>query len=111
VRFPELFRSLSAQGAQVLSVPSAFTRPTGEAHWHVLMRARAVENLCFLLAPAQSGTHSNGRTTFGHSMIVDPWGAELAVRAQGPGVVLAEIDLSLSEDVRTRFPALTHRRL
>jgi nitrilase len=111
VRFPELFRSLSMQGAQVLSVPSAFTVPTGEAHWHVLMRARAIENLCFVLAPAQSGTHPNGRATFGHSMIVDPWGAELAVRTQGTGVVLAEIDLSMSEEVRTRFPALAHRRL
>ena len=111
VRFPELFRLLSAQGAQVFSVPSAFTVPTGEAHWHVLMRARAIENLCFLLAPAQSGTHANGRATFGHSLIVDPWGHELAMRAQGPGVVLAEIDLSLSRDARTRFPALAHRRL
>jgi nitrilase len=111
VRFPELFRILSAQGAQVLSVPSAFTVPTGEAHWNVLLRARAIENLCFVLAPAQSGHHANGRATYGHSTIIDPWGVELATRPQGPGVVLAEIDLSLSQDTRTRFPALTHRRL
>jgi nitrilase len=111
VRFPELFRLLSAQGAQVLSVPSAFTVPTGEAHWHVLLRARAIENLCFVLAPAQTGTHPSGRATFGHSMIVDPWGIELAMRADGPGVVLAEIDLSMSQATRSRFPALAHRRL
>jgi nitrilase len=111
VRFPELFRILAAQGAQLLSLPSAFTVPTGEAHWNVLLRARAIENLCFLLAPAQSGTHASGRATYGHSIIVDPWGTELASRTQGPGVVLAEIDLSMSQATRTRFPALAHRRL
>jgi nitrilase len=111
VRFPELFRALVAQGAEVLSLPSAFTAPTGRAHWELLLRARAVENLCYVLAPAQSGTHQNGRETWGDSMIVDPWGHILdRVAEPGPGLAVAEIDRTLQADVRERFPALTHRR-
>lgn len=112
VRFPELFRQLQAQGAEVLSLPSAFTVSTGRAHWEVLLRARAVENLCYLLAPAQGGMHINGRETYGDSMIVDPWGHVLdRVTAPGPGLAVAEIDHTLQQELRTRFPALSHRRL
>ena len=112
VRFPELYRLLQAQGAEILSVPSAFTAPTGRAHWEVLLRARAVENLCYVLAPAQSGTHVSGRETYGDSMIVDPWGHILArVSRAGPGIAVAEIDRTLQADLRTRFPSLSHRRL
>ncbi|AMN46645.1 nitrilase [Steroidobacter denitrificans] len=112
VRFPELFRALQAQGAEVFSLPAAFTASTGRAHWNLLVRARAVENLCYLLAPAQSGRHLNGRETWGESMIVDPWGQVLAqVREAGPGLAVAEIDRTLQCDLRRRFPALAHRRL
>lgn len=111
VRFPELFRMLQAQGAEVLSLPSAFTAPTGRAHWEVFLRARAIENLCYLLAPAQGGTHANGRETYGDSMIVDPWGHILSrVAAAGPGLAVAEIDHTLQTELRSRFPALNHRR-
>jgi nitrilase len=111
VRFPELFRWLQNQGAEVLSLPSAFTAPTGRAHWELLVRARAVENLCYVLAPAQSGTHANGRETWGDSMIVDPWGHVLdRVANAGPGVAVADIDRTLQQDVRARFPALLHRK-
>jgi len=111
VRFPELFRALVTQGAEVLSLPSAFTAPTGRAHWELLLRARAVENLCYVLAPAQSGVHENGRETWGDSMIVDPWGHILdRVAEPGPGLAVAEIDRTLQQDVRERFPALAHRR-
>jgi len=111
VRFPELFRTLQARGAEILSLPSAFTAPTGKAHWELLVRARAVENLCYMLAPAQGGMHANGRETHGDSMIVDPWGHVLArVAAAGPGLAVAEIDRTLQQEMRTRFPALNHRR-
>jgi deaminated glutathione amidase len=111
VRFPELFRLLQAQGAEVFSLPSAFTAPTGRAHWELLVRARAVENLCYVLAPAQSGTHDNGRETYGDSMIVDPWGQVLArVTEAGPGLAVAEIDRTLQHELRGRFPALAHRK-
>lgn len=111
VRFPELFRLLQAQGAEVFSLPSAFTAPTGRAHWELLVRARAVENLCYVLAPAQSGTHDNGRETYGDSMIVDPWGQVLArVAEAGPGLAVAEIDRTLQHELRGRFPALAHRK-
>jgi nitrilase len=111
VRFPELFRLLQAQGAEVLSVPSAFTAPTGRAHWEILLRARAVENLCYVLAPAQGGVHANGRETWGDSMIVDPWGKVLArVAEPGPGLAVAEIDHTLQQELRSRFPVLHHRR-
>lgn len=111
VRFPELFRLMSAQGAQLFTLPAAFTVPTGKAHWEVLLRARAIENLSFMLAPAQTGLHANGRETYGHSMIVDPWGEVLALRAAEPGVVMADIDLKRQAETRQRFPALSHRRL
>ena len=111
VRFPELFRVLQSQGAEVFSLPSAFTAPTGRAHWELLVRARAVENLCYVLAPAQSGTHENGRETYGDSMIVDPWGHVIARVAEvGPGLAVAEIDRTLQHELRGRFPALAHRK-
>jgi nitrilase len=115
LRFPELFRHLSAPGtnggAEVFVLPAAFTVPTGRAHWEVLLRARAIENLCYLLAPAQTGLHANGRETYGHSMIVDPWGEVLAEQAAQPGVALASIDLAQQREQRRRFPVLAHRRL
>ncbi len=111
VRFPELFRTLERQGAEIFSVPAAFTAATGLAHWEVLMRARAVENLAYVLASAQSGLHASGRETFGDSLIVDPWGKVLDRRPQGPGLVVAEIDLTHQKELRARFPALQHRRL
>ncbi|HYB64776.1 MAG TPA: carbon-nitrogen hydrolase family protein [Steroidobacteraceae bacterium] len=111
VRFPELYRHLSAAGAQLLSVPSAFTAPTGRAHWETLLRARAIENLCYVIAPAQSGIHPNGRETYGDSMIVDYWGRILQRVPRGRGCALAEIDLARQESVRASFPALSHRAL
>jgi predicted amidohydrolase len=112
VRFPELFRVLQEQGAEILSLPSAFTAPTGKAHWELLARARAVENLCYVLAPAQSGIHPNGRETWGDSLIVDPWGQVVSrVSDAGPGLAVAEIDRTVQQELRERFPALSHRRL
>ncbi len=111
VRFPELYRKYSSEGAQLLTVPAAFTVPTGRAHWELLLRTRAVENLCYVVAAAQTGKHQNGRETYGHSMIVDSWGEILGVLPEGTGVVTAEIDLTSQLEVRTRFPALSHRRL
>jgi deaminated glutathione amidase len=111
MRFPELFRQLVAQGATAISLPSAFTVPTGLAHWDVLLRARAIENLCFVLAPAQVGRHRNGRETFGNAMVVDPWGEVVARAADGPGIAVARIDLTAQAEIRARFPALLHRRL
>jgi len=112
LRFPELFRAMQMQGAQALSIPAAFTVPTGEAHWEVLMRARAIENLCYVLAPAQVGRHANGRETYGNSLIVDPWGVVLArVDGSEPGFACAPIDLDAQREIRERFPALTHRRV
>jgi predicted amidohydrolase len=109
VRFPELYRHLSAAGAQVLVVPSAFTGPTGRAHWETLLRARAIENLCYVIAPAQSGFHPSGRETYGDSMIVDFWGRVLQRVPRGTGCAVAEIDLARQSGVRTSFPALAHR--
>ncbi len=109
VRFPELFRQLSAAGAEIFAVPSAFTEPTGRAHWETLLRARAIENLCFVLAPAQSGLHPNGRETYGDSMIVDHWGRVLDRLPRGRGCITAEIDLGRQQRDRGSFPALTHR--
>lgn len=111
VRFPELYRALGEQGAQWFAVPSAFTVPTGRAHWEVLLRARAIENLAYVVAPAQSGLHANGRQTWGHAMIVDPWGEVQACRESGEGVVWADIDLERLATIRDTFPALSHRRL
>ena len=111
LRFPELYRALSTPPCDVLSVPAAFTYTTGRAHWELLLRARAVENQCYVLAAAQGGVHENGRRTWGHSMIVDPWGDVLAVRPEGEGVVIAEIDTAKLAAVRRQLPALEHRRL
>ncbi len=111
VRFPELYRALGEQGAQWFAVPSAFTVPTGRAHWEVLLRARAIENLAYVVASAQSGLHANGRQTWGHAMIVDPWGEVQACRESGEGVVWADIDLERLATIRNTFPALSHRRL
>ncbi|BBA37044.1 carbon-nitrogen family hydrolase [Methylocaldum marinum] len=111
LRFPELFRYLAAQGLDILALPSAFTAATGKAHWDVLVRARAVENLCYVVAANQGGTHPNGRETYGHSMVVDPWGSVLAQLDTEPGVVLAEVSRRRIEEVRTTFPALRHRRI
>jgi nitrilase len=110
LRFPELYRALMRPPCDLLSVPSAFTHTTGLAHWELLLRTRAVENQCYVLAPAQGGVHENGRRTFGHSMIVDPWGEVLAVRPEGEGVVLAELDPERITAVRRQLPALRHRR-
>ncbi len=110
MRFPELYRLLAAGGAQIMSMPSAFTVPSGRAHWEVLLRARAIENLCFVVAPAQAGKHSSGRQTWGHTMIVSPWGKTLNCLEQGEGVCMAHIDLNQLADTRKRFPALAHRR-
>jgi len=111
LRFPELYRALTSPPCDLLSVPAAFTYTTGRAHWELLLRARAVENQCYVLAAAQGGTHENGRRTWGHSMIVDPWGEVLAVRPEGEGVVMAEIDPKRLAAVRQQLPALAHRRL
>lgn len=110
LRFPSLYRALAESGAEVLTVPSAFTRPTGEAHWHVLLRARAIENGAYVLAAAQGGRHENGRETFGHSLIVDPWGRVIAEGGSDPGVVLAEIDLAEVASARARIPSLSNGR-
>jgi len=108
LRFPELYRALRAD---VLLVPSAFTYGTGQAHWELLLRARAVENLAYVIAPAQGGVHENGRRTWGHSMVVDPWGNVLAQRDEGPGVVLADLDRERQARQRAQLPALEHRVL
>lgn len=108
LRFPELYRALNAD---VLLVPSAFTYVTGQAHWELLLRARAVENLAYVIAPAQGGVHENRRRTWGHSMVVDPWGAVLAQRDEGPGVVLADLDPAHLAQLRVQLPALEHRVL
>ncbi|MGI9415210.1 MAG: carbon-nitrogen hydrolase family protein [Hyphomicrobiales bacterium] len=110
LRFPALYLALAQAGADFLTVPSAFTRPTGEAHWHVLLRARAIETGCFVLAAAQDGEHEAGRKTYGRSLIVDPWGEVLADAGTGEGVVFADIDPARVETARSRIPALDHDR-
>ena len=110
LRFPQLYRALAQKGAFLLTVPSAFTETTGKAHWHVLLRARAIENGAFVLAPAQGGMHANGRKTYGHSLIVAPWGEILAEGGTEPGVFIADIDPALAADARTRVPNLQHDR-
>jgi len=110
LRFPELYRKLMQPPCDLLCVPSAFTYTTGQAHWELLLRARAVENQCFVLAPAQGGSHENGRRTWGHSMIVDPWGEVLALQAEGEGLVMATVDAARLAAVRSQLPALSHRR-
>ena len=110
VRFPALYRALAEAGAGILSAPACFTRQTGEAHWHVLHRARAIETGSFMISAAQGGTHEDGRETFGHSLIVDPWGRVLADSSDEPGIVMATIDTNLVAEARSRIPALRHGR-
>ena len=110
LRFPELYRALMQPPCDLIVVPSAFTHTTGSAHWEVLLRARAIENQCYVLAAAQGGTHENGRRTFGHSMVVDPWGEVLARQEEGEGVVMVELDPERIASVRKQLPALQHRR-
>jgi predicted amidohydrolase len=110
LRFPALYRALAEAGATMLAIPSAFTKPTGEAHWHVLMRARAIENGSFVLAAAQAGKHESGRETYGHSIIVDPWGRVLAEGGTEPGIVTAEIDPAAVTKARSKVPSLQHGR-
>jgi deaminated glutathione amidase len=111
MRFPELYRALVSRGAEWLAMPAAFTVPTGLAHWETLLRARAIENLCYVVAPAQAGTHTSGRETYGDTLIVDFWGKVLSRLAQGAGVITAEFDPALQAETRARFPALENRRL
>jgi predicted amidohydrolase len=111
LRFPELYRALMQPPCDLITVPSAFTFTTGQAHWELLLRARAVENQCYVLAAAQGGSHENGRRTWGHSLLIDPWGEVLALRAEDEGVVLGELDTERLAHVRMQLPALTHRRL
>jgi len=115
LRFPELYRALMTMPSQppcdLIAVPAAFTHTTGQAHWELLLRARAVENQCYVIAAAQGGLHENGRRTWGHSMIVDPWGEIVAVHAEGEGVVIADLDLDRLAAVRLQLPALKHRRI
>ena len=110
LRFPALHQALVMGGARFISVPAAFTRPTGEAHWHTLLRARAIETQCFVFAAAQGGRHEHGRETYGHSLIISPWGTILAEGGVDPGVVIADIDLAELEGVRARIPCLDHGR-
>lgn len=110
LRFPELYRALMKPPCDLICVPSAFTHPTGSAHWEVLLRARAIENQCYVIAAAQGGRHENGRRTFGHSLIVDPWGEVVAMLPEGEGVVAVEIRRERLAEVRTQLPALEHRR-
>ena len=111
LRFPELFRQMADQGVEIIAIPSAFTAITGGAHWEILARARAVENLCYVLAAAQGGYHVNGRETYGDSMIVDPWGTILDRLPRGSGFVLAEVKSSFIESTRRNFPVLQHRKM
>ncbi|MDX1294187.1 MAG: nitrilase-related carbon-nitrogen hydrolase, partial [Hyphomonas sp.] len=111
VRFPHLYRKLAQAGAGILTIPAAFTRVTGQAHWHVLVRARAIETGSFVLAPAQGGTHEDGRETFGHSLIVSPWGEVLAEKANdAPGVIVADLDMDAVAKARRRIPSLENEQ-
>jgi len=110
LRFPELYRALMRPPCDLLSVPSAFTYTTGAAHWEVLLRARAIENQCYVVAAAQGGTHENGRRTFGHSLVIDPWGEVVACLDEGEGIVVAELQRERIDSVRRQLPALEHRR-
>jgi nitrilase len=111
LRFPELYRKMHKDNVQIITAPSAFTATTGEAHWETLLKSRAVENLCYVIASNQGGTHVNGRKTWGHSMIVDPWGTILATVDEGAGVAVAEIDLEKRTKLRKMFPALLHMKI
>jgi len=110
MRFAYLYRTLAQAGARILTVPAAFTRPTGRAHWHTLLRCRAIETGCFVIAPAQCGDHEDGRKTYGHSLIISPWGEVLAEGGEEPGVIVADLDLSKVDEARSMVPALTHDR-
>jgi predicted amidohydrolase len=110
LRFPDLFRALSDAGATMLALPAAFTVPTGEAHWHTLLRARAIEAACWVIAAAQSGQHEDGRATYGHSLVIDPWGTVALDMQDGVGIGYAQIDMAQVADVRRRIPVLAHRR-
>ncbi len=111
LRFPGLFRDMQHHGVDLITIPSAFTAITGKAHWDILVRARAIENLCFVIASAQGGYHINGRETYGHSMIVDPWGNKLDELPRGSGIVYADIDMTRQTEIRKNFPVLNHRRI
>ena len=111
LRFPEMYRKMHEDNVQIITAPSAFTATTGEAHWESLLRTRAVENLCYVIASNQGGIHVNGRETWGHSMIVDPWGVILATVDKGPGVAIAAIDLDKQAKLRKMFPAITHMKI
>ena len=108
VRFPYIYRTMAQNGAQMLAVPSAFTVPTGRAHWEVLLRARAIENGCYVFAPAQTGIHFGGRKTYGHALIIDPWGKVLADAGEDPGIIIADIDLAQVDSVRAKIPSLMY---
>jgi deaminated glutathione amidase len=110
LRFPQLYRALATAGADFIAVPAAFTKQTGEAHWHVLIRARAIETGAFVLAATQGGLHENGRATYGHSLIISPWGEVLAEAGEEPGVIFADIDLAAAAEARARIPTLKHGR-
>jgi len=111
LRFPELYRKLTQQGAELFAVPSAFTAKTGAAHWEILLRARAIENLCYVLAANQGGQHENGRETYGHSMIIEPWGSVSALQTQESGVIAASIDVQYLKELRQQFPCNHHHVL
>jgi len=111
MRFPDLYRALTNAGATILLAPAAFTVPTGQAHWHVLLRARAIEAGCFVIATAQVGTHADGRVTYGHSVVIDPWGEVLLDMGETAGLGLVDIDLARLGDVRARVPAIANRRV
>lgn len=110
IRFSAVYSALSRAGADIIAVPAAFTVPTGQAHWHVLLRARAIENACFVVAAAQTGEHEDGRSTYGHSLVIDPWGEILLDMGEAPGLGFAELDLALIADVRSRVPVIANRR-
>jgi predicted amidohydrolase len=110
VRFPDLYRGLALSGAKVIAVPAAFTKITGEAHWHILLRSRAIETGCFVIAPAQGGKHEDGRETYGHSLIIDPWGEVIADGGVEPGIITATLDLTKVDEVRGKIPSLKHIR-
>jgi predicted amidohydrolase len=110
LRFPDLYRALTDAGATILAIPAAFTRPTGAAHWHVLLRARAIEGAAYVVAAAQTGVHQDGRATYGHSLLIDPWGEVLLDMGEAPGLGFAGIDPARVADIRARIPALRHRR-
>ena len=110
LRFPQLFRTLAQAGAQIITVPSSFQRQTGKAHWHPLLQARAIENGCWIIAPAMCGEHAGNRQTFGHSLVVNPWGEVVADGGELPGITYAEIDVARVTKVRGMIPSLTHDR-